>query len=192
MAEKKRPVSAKGKSAPANSSSLRVLIVEDSEDDALLIIRELKKVGFKPFFERVETADGMSAALREKNWDIILCDYRLPQFDAVSAITLAKAVNEEIPVIIVSGAIGEEAVTACIRHGACGYVLKNNLSRLGLVITRELAQADLRIRQKQEEARKTAAHEALRASEERYRTILENMQEAYFELDNRGDRYLRQ
>ena len=92
---------------------LRVLMVEDSEDDALLTIRELKKGGYEPEHERVETAEAMRAALREKTWDVILCDYRLPQFNGLAAIALLKETNIDIPLIIVSGAIGEETAADC-------------------------------------------------------------------------------
>jgi CheY-like chemotaxis protein len=80
-----------------NPQSLRVLMVEDSEDDALLIIRELKKGGYNPVYERVETAAAMKKALQEKQWDIILCDYIMPNFNAPSAIALLKEVNIDIP-----------------------------------------------------------------------------------------------
>ena len=88
--------------------SLRVLMVEDSEDDALLIIRELKKGGYNPVYERVETAAAMKKAFKEKQWDIILCDYKMPKFNAPSAIAILKEANIDIPIIIVSGTIGED------------------------------------------------------------------------------------
>ena len=88
---------------PTESSkpqSLRVLMVEDSEDDALLMIRELKKGGYKPVYERVETAAAMKKALQENPWDIILCDYRLPQFSAPLAIAILKEIDIDIPLIL--------------------------------------------------------------------------------------------
>ena len=90
-----------------NGKSLRALIVDDSEDDALLIIRELKKGGYNQVYARVETAEAMKKALDDKQWDIILCDYKMPNFSATSAIALLKKVNIDIPVIIISVAIGE-------------------------------------------------------------------------------------
>ncbi len=155
------------KSKISNSQSLRVLIVEDSEDDTLLIIRELKKGGYNPVQERVETASAMKKALKEKQWDIILCDYKLPKFNAPSAIALLKESNIDIPLIIVSGTIGEETAVECMRLGAQDYIMKNNLSRLCPAIARELKEAETRNKQKQ-------AKEALRESEAQFRSLFEN------------------
>ena len=150
----------------SNLQSLRVLMVEDSEDDMLLEIRELKKGGYNPVYERVETATAMEKALKDKQWDIILCDYKLPQFSGTKAIALLKEINIDIPVIIVSGAIGEETAVECMRLGANDYIMKNNLSRLCPAITRELEEANSRSKRKQ-------AEEALRQSEEKYRNLVE-------------------
>ena len=154
------------KSKISNLQFLRVLMVEDSEDDALLEIRELKKGGYNPVYERVETAAAMKKTLKEKQWDIILCDYKLPQFSGTKAIALLKEINIDIPVIIVSGAIGEETAVECMRLGANDYIMKNNLSRLCPAITRELEEANSRSKRKQ-------AEEALRQSEEKYRNLVE-------------------
>ncbi|MDI6742644.1 MAG: response regulator, partial [Smithella sp.] len=86
-----------------NNRDIRVLIIDDSENDELLIIRELKKGGYHPVWERVDTADAMKNALYGQPWDIILCDYKMPRFDAPSAIALLKETNPDIPVIIISG-----------------------------------------------------------------------------------------
>jgi response regulator RpfG family c-di-GMP phosphodiesterase len=133
------------------SKPLRVLLVEDSEDDAQVMIRELKKGGYEPGYERVYSADTMSAALREKIWDVILCDYRLPQFDGPAAIALLKESGIDIPLIIVSGAIGEETAVECMRVGAHDYVMKGNLSRLAPAIKRELKEAESRGERKRAE-----------------------------------------
>jgi CheY-like chemotaxis protein len=106
------------KSKISKPQSIRVLVVEDSEDDVLLIIRELKKGGYNPVYERVETAAAMKKALQEKQWDIILCDYKLPNFNATSAIALLKETNINIPLLIVSGAIDEGTAIECMRLGA--------------------------------------------------------------------------
>jgi len=129
--------------------SLRVLMLEDSESDEQLIIRELKKGGYKPEYERMETAAEMKKALKEKQWDIILCDYKMPKFNAPSAITLFHETNIDIPLIIVSGAIGEERAVECMRSGAHDYIMKNNLSRLCPAIARELEEVKVRNKQKQ-------------------------------------------
>ena len=113
------------------STPLRVLMIEDSEDDALLLIRRLKKGGYDPVYERVETAAAMKDALQNKSWDIILCDYKLPVFSGLKAIALLKELNIDIPLIIVSGTIGEETAVDCMRKAPRDYIMKNNLSRLG-------------------------------------------------------------
>ena len=180
MAKRTESTASKLKSKTGKPQSLRVLIVEDSEDDALLIIRELKKGGYNSVYERVETAAAMKKALQEKQWDIILCDYSLPKFNAISALTLLKETNIDIPLIIVSGTIGEETAVECMRLGAQDYIMKNNLPRLCPAIARELKEAETRSKQKQ-------AEDALRKSEEKYRNILENIQESYFENDLAGN-----
>ncbi|MDD5343459.1 MAG: PAS domain S-box protein [Smithella sp.] len=163
-----------------NHQSLRVLIAEDSEDDVLLIIRELKKGGFNPIYERVETAAAMRKALQEKQWDIILCDYKLPQFSAPSAIALLKETNIDIPILIISGKIGEDTAAECMLVGAQDYIMKNNMSRLCPAIARELDEADSRNKRKQME-------QALFQSEEKYRNILENIEDGYYEVDLAGN-----
>jgi len=87
----------------SNLHPLRVLMVEDSEDDALLVLRELKKGGYNPEYERVETAAAMRKALQDKTWDVILCDYQLPSFNGIEAIAVLKEINIDIPIIMVSG-----------------------------------------------------------------------------------------
>jgi PAS domain S-box-containing protein/putative nucleotidyltransferase with HDIG domain len=139
---------------------LRVLMVDDSEDDVLFTIRELKKGGYNPVYEQVETADAMKKALQEKQWDIILCDYKMPIFNAPSAIAVLKETNIDIPIIIISGAIGEETAVECMRLGAHDYFMKGKLSRLCPAIARELEETEVRNKQKQaEEALLKAAKE---------------------------------
>ena len=155
---------------------LHVLIVEDSEDDALLTIRALKKGGYKLVYERVEDAEAMRKALREKTWDVILCDYRLPHFNGLAAIALLKDTGIDLPLIIVSGAIGEETAADCMRYGAHDYIMKNNLTRLVPAIERELKEAETKIQHKQ-------AEEALKEGEERYRLSFENVTDIIYMID---------
>jgi PAS domain S-box-containing protein len=159
---------------------LRVLLVEDSEDDALLLTRALKKNGYEPKVERVQTARDMSRALENAPWDIILCDYHLPGFSGFEAIDLLKKTNLDIPLIIVSGAIGEETALDCIHRGASDYIMKGNLARLSMAVQRELEEKKSRDHHRQDE-------EALRQSEEKYRSILEDIEDGYYETDLRGN-----
>lgn len=158
---------------------LRALMIDDSEDDVLLTIRELKKGGYNPVYERIDTAADMKKALREKQWDIILCDYNMPTFNAPAAIAISKEANLDIPLIVISGTIGEETALECMRNGAHDYFMKGKLSLLCPAIARELEDARIRNKQKQ-------AEQELRQSEEKYRTILENIEDGYYEVDLSG------
>jgi two-component system sensor histidine kinase UhpB len=146
---------------------LRVLIVEDSDDDAKLILRELKKGGYDPASERVWTADAMDAALARGAWDIILSDYVMPQFSAPAALAVLTANGLDIPFVVVSGAIGEETAVSAMRAGAKDFVMKGDLTRLVPAVTRELADARIR-------AERRLAQDALKDSEERYRRLIEH------------------
>jgi PAS domain S-box-containing protein len=123
---------------------LRVLIIEDNKDDVSLIARALKKGGYDPDFLRVETAKTMRKALDGKQWDVILCDYNLPGFNVHDAINLLTEEDLDIPLIIVSGVIDEEAAVECMRLGARDYIRKENLHRLLPAINRELTEARVR------------------------------------------------
>jgi PAS domain S-box-containing protein len=158
------------------NKSLRVLMVEDSKDDEFLITRELKKGGYDPVYERIETASAMKKALHDKQWDIILCDYKMPQFDAPSAIALLKEANIDIPLIIVSGTIGEDVAVECMRLGAQDYIMKGKLSRLCPAIAREREEAKVRNNQKQ-------AEDAKRESEKKYRDLYDFLPIPVFEMD---------
>jgi PAS domain S-box-containing protein/putative nucleotidyltransferase with HDIG domain len=177
----------KTKSETGIQQALSVLIIDDSEDDVLLIIRELKKGGYDPVYERVQTAAALKKALRERPWDIILCDYKMPWLEAPSAIGLIKESNIDVPVIILSGSIGEEKAVGCMRLGAQDYIMKGNYSRLCPAIKRELAESENRQKKRQAEAQKETALDELRQSEEKYRTILDGIEEGYYEVDIEGN-----
>ncbi|NTU42284.1 MAG: response regulator [Nitrospirales bacterium] len=123
---------------------LRLLIIEDSEDDALLLVRELRQGGVTPDFERVETAEEMRAALREKTWDLVVSDYVLPGFSGIDALSLLKESGIDLPFIIVSGQIGEDAAVAAMKAGAHDYMIKGSLKRLVPAIERELRETVVR------------------------------------------------
>lgn len=135
---------------------IRVLIVDDSEDDALLLVRQLRNSGFDPGFERVDSAGAMNAALDKAGWDIVLSDFVMPGFGGLQAIELVRQRGFDIPIVIVSGKIGEETAVSCVKAGANDYLMKDNLKRLGTAIERELQETESRrIRRAVEERLKT-------------------------------------
>lgn len=117
---------------------IRVLIVEDSEDDTLLLVRQLKKGGYNPTYNQVDTAEAMSEAFEKQTWDVILCDNSMPGFNAFDAFALYKEKRLDLPFIIVSGAIVYENALAIMEAGAHDYILKNDLAELTPAIDRAL------------------------------------------------------
>jgi PAS domain S-box-containing protein len=124
--------------------ALRVLIAEDVEDDARLVIRELQRGGYEPTYERVETAAAMQAALDRNNWDLVIGDYSMPHFSGPAALTLLREHDPDTPFIFVSGTIGEDVAVEAMKAGAQDYLIKGNLRRLIPAIQRELQDADIR------------------------------------------------
>jgi response regulator RpfG family c-di-GMP phosphodiesterase/putative methionine-R-sulfoxide reductase with GAF domain len=123
---------------------IKILFVEDSDDDAHLILRELQRGGYEVEFERVETAETMQAALARQQWDLIISDYSLPQFNAPDALALLQASKTDLPFIIASGTIGEETAISALKAGAHDFVIKGNLARLIPAIQREMREAKVR------------------------------------------------
>lgn len=123
---------------------LRVLLVEDSDDDAQLVVRELRRNGYEVLYERVETQAAMQQALVEKTWDLILCDYSLPQFNAMQALQVRKESGLDIPFLIVSGTIDEEHAVTALKAGANDFLVKGKFARLIPAIARELREAEVR------------------------------------------------
>jgi len=123
---------------------LKVLIADDSEDDALLLIRELRKGGLRCEFERVESAHGLKACLNRQDWDLVVTDHNMPSFSSSEALKITKAMQPETPVIVVSGAISDDVAVNSMKSGAQDYIMKDNLARLVPVVERELREAEQR------------------------------------------------
>ena len=141
---------------------LHVLIVEDMEDDALLLLRELRKGGYEVSHERVDTPEAMKVALDRGGWDCVFSDYSMPRFSGLAALALVKQRELDVPFIIVSGTIGEEVAVEAMKSGAHDYIMKGNLKRLPPAVAREIREAEERQARKQ-------AEKALRQTEEQLR-----------------------
>jgi signal transduction histidine kinase len=139
------------------------LFVEDTEDDVVLMLRELQRGGYEPIFRRVETAEGMRAALAEREWDIILSDYIMPEFNGLAALAVLKESGLDLPFVIVSGNIGEDMAVAAMKAGAHDYIIKGNLSRLVPAVERELGDVLVRRERRKAEDELTASRERLRS-----------------------------
>src|ERR687897_913630 len=146
---------------------LRVLLVEDSEDDALLLLRTLRKGGYDPTWERVDTPQDMEAALDGASWELVISDHSMPAFSSSAALGLLRRKGfVDLPFIIVSGRIGEDAAVSAMKAGAHDYLMKDNLARLNSAIERELREAEVRRERRRAET-------ALRTSETRFRLMIE-------------------
>ena len=148
-----------------------VVIVEDQEDDASLMLRELRRAQFEPEFERVETEQELKAALEKGGWDIVLSDHGLPRFNSLQALNMLHESELDLPFIIVSGSIGEDLAVAAMKSGAHDYIMKNNLARLGPAAEREMREAETR--------------RARRAAEEARLKPVQELEQAYTQLERR-------
>ncbi|MBV9388616.1 MAG: response regulator [Chroococcidiopsidaceae cyanobacterium CP_BM_ER_R8_30] len=144
------------------NSHLRVLVVEDLEDDMLLMLRELRHGGYTLDYVRVETAEEMQATLDRQMWDIVIADYTLPEFSAPAALKLLQHQQQDLPFIIVSGTIEEETAVAAMKAGAHDFITKSNLARLLPAVERELREAE-------ERQKRHKAERALREADQKIR-----------------------
>ena len=151
---------------------LRVLILEDNSDDAELLVRRLRQAGFSCDWQRVETEAAYQAQLSPQ-LDLILADYSLPQYDALRALRHLQACGLDVPFIVITGMLGEEAAVECMKRGAADYLLKDRLARLGPAVVLALEQKRLRDEKRRAEA-------AMRESEARYRTLAEAVQDMIY------------
>src|SRR5215216_6382803 len=172
------------KRAPV-TATLRVLLVEDSENDAMLLLRELRRGGYQPHAQRVFTPEDMQKALRAADakgepFQVVISDYYMPRFRAPDALRLLRELGYDVPFIVVSGKIGEDAAVGIMKAGANDYLTKDNMSRLCPAIERELREAE--VRRERERAEK-----ALGRSEDRFRRLVEQAADAIFVYDLDGN-----
>ncbi|MBT97793.1 MAG: hypothetical protein CL902_04090 [Dehalococcoidia bacterium] len=153
------------------ATPLKVLIVEDQEDDATLMLRELRRAQFEPEYERVDTESELAAALAKGGWDVVLSDHGLPQFKSLQALSMLHESGQDLPFIIVSGSIGEDLAVAAMKPGAHDYIMKNNLARLGPAVERELRDAENRRSNK--------------AAEDERLNLVHELEVAYTQLERR-------
>jgi PAS domain S-box-containing protein len=152
---------------------LRLLIVEDDDDDFRLTMRELESGGWHVSATRVQTKDDLKSALTESPWDVVICDYRLGSFQAPEALQMVREVDEDLPFVVVSGNVGEEVAADLMRSGAQDFVMKANYRRLVPAVRRELAEAETRRRNHE-------AERAVRESEFRFRQITGSISEVFW------------
>ncbi|HMI85277.1 MAG TPA: response regulator [Polyangiaceae bacterium] len=155
---------------------LSVLVLEDRESDAALLLTALKRGGFEADSEVVASAEGMRESLGRRAWDIIISDYAMPGFNALKALAILKESGQDIPFVVISGTIGEENAVEALKMGAHDFLVKGRLARLVHVVERELREA-------RERASRREAENALRESERRYRRIIETTNEGVWIVD---------
>src|ERR1700681_3462810 len=135
-----------------DADQIHLLVIEDSEDDADLLVRELERGGYRLQFRRVDTPDDLRAALADRDWDLVIADYTMPRLSGADALSMVRDHSSEVPFIFVSGTIGEEAAVAALKSGAQDYILKRKTGRLLLAVERELREPRARHERDQLEA----------------------------------------
>jgi two-component system cell cycle sensor histidine kinase/response regulator CckA len=164
---------------PAATRPLRLLLVEDCADDAWLLQRTLERGGFRPHMLRVQDEEGARGALRGGTWDLVIVDQSMPGCNGLDVVEIVRHHDLDLPCLLVSGAVSDETAVAAMRAGANDYLMKQNLARLVPVVERELREAMGRRQRRRTE-------QALAASEERLRLILEQSPDAIASFDEHG------
>ena len=172
--------------------ALRVLIVEDSEDDALLLVRLLRKGGYDPEHQRVDTAEAMAEALGSSAWDLVISDYSMPAFDGLKAFKLMRKHGADLPFIIVSGVIGEDVAVQAMKAGVHDYLLKDNLKRLLPAVERELREAGERRKRKEAERALDASVKEIRQQDEVLRDKNAALKEILSQIESKEEDVKRQ
>jgi two-component system, NarL family, sensor histidine kinase UhpB len=158
---------------------LRLLIIEDSEDDTLLLLRHLRKDGYNPVYQRADTVEEVEKALNSQTWDIVISDYVLPHFSGLEALKLIQKKDPDLPCIIVSGRITDETAVTAMKAGARDYIMKDNLKRIGAAIERELTETEARRDKKR-------TQDQLREVSEKLYLVTETIQDAFW-MSTPGD-----
>lgn len=146
------------------SATLRVLVVEDVEEEAVLIVRTLRRDGAMPTWRRVDTSAALRAALTDQAWDIVIADYFMPALNGIEALAIVRTIAPGVPFILVSGTIGERIAVEAMRAGAQDYFVKGKIDRLPLAVERELQDAATR-------RQRAAADDALDALQRQFDTL---------------------
>ena len=152
---------------------VKVLLVEDSEDDAKLALRALRNGGFDPTSRRVQTAADLETTLAQEDWDAVISDFKMPGFTGMDALRIFRAAGLDIPFILISGTIGEETAVAAMKAGASDYVMKKSLARLAPALERELNETKMRAAHRRDQRN-------LIESEKRFRQMAENIRDVFF------------
>ena len=161
----------------ATGSPLRLLLVDDNEDDALLVARELTRCGYQVAWERVQTRAAMASALGRQAWDVVISDFSMPGFSGPEALALYRERGLDIPFLIVSGTVNEEDAVEALLAGAHDFITKGRVARLGPAVGRALRDADERASRRRIESAHAEAVQKLRESEARYRQVVESIEE---------------
>ena len=170
---------------------LKVLVVEDNEDDALLIVETLRDAGWQPAWQRVDTAEDLREALRRETWDLITSDYKMPELEAPGALRVLWESGYDIPCIVISGSIGEEEAVALMREGADDFFLKNKLTRLPAAVERERQEAENRRQRRAAEEQVRQQAKELAAKNEELARKNEELAAANRELDLKAQQLYR-
>ncbi len=155
------------------SKSRRILLVEDSADDAELAVRALRRGGCQLTYQRVDTPEAMLAALEAGGWEVVIADYSMPRFNGLAALKMVRDTGLDLPFILVSGTVGEDVAVEAMRCGADDYVMKSNLARLPLAVERELRDSAVRAERNRAEAR--------------YRSLVDRVPVGLFRISPGGD-----
>ncbi|NQV01172.1 MAG: response regulator [Bacteroidia bacterium] len=154
-------------------TKIKLLLVEDNDTDALLVVRQLKKEGFEVDHLQVKTREEMEKAFSDESWDLVISDYSLPGFGGKDALELFNSKNLDIPFILVSGTVGEDIAVTIMKGGANDYLMKTHLHRLGPAVTRELEETQVKRDKKRIES-------VLTQTEKRFQRLIEDLRDVVF------------